>query len=75
MPVIDDRIKGLGELDGEILWETTLNPKKRTLTQFTVDSIDMELNKIKVLHGDKPELRKEFMLENEYRFNRDILDN
>ena len=75
MPVIDDRIKGLGELDGEILWETTLNPKKRTLTQFTVDSIDVELNKIKVLHGDKPELRKEFMLENEHRFNRDILDN
>lgn len=75
MPQIDDRIKGLGELDGEILWETTLNPKKRTLTQFTVTDIEMELDKVKILHGDKPELRKKFMLENEHRFNRDILDN
>lgn len=75
MPVVDKRIKGLGELKGEILWETTLNPKKRTLTQFTLDSLDVELGVVKILHGDKPELRKDFMLENESKFNRDILDN
>ena len=75
LPEIEDRIKGLGELDGEVMWETTLNPANRELIRLTIDDLERDLNTVKVLHRPDSKLRKAFMIDNNHKFNRDDLDN
>ena len=72
LPKIDRRIKGIGELPGEVLWETTLNPVHRNLTRLTVTDLQQELDTVNLLHGPDSELRKAFM--QDYTFNKDDID-
>lgn len=72
LPKVDRRIKGIGELPGEVLWETTLNPENRELTRLTIEDLEQELDTVRVLHGPDAELRKSFM--QDYVFNKDDLD-
>ena len=72
LPEVIERIKGVGELPSEILWETVLNPKTRELIRLTCDDLEMELQKVHILHGKDPELRKEFM--KGYTFSKEDLD-
>ena len=58
------RYKGLGEMDTEQLWETTMNPAHRTLIQMTMkDAVEAE-EIFSLLMGESPELRRKFIEEN-----------
>jgi len=58
------RYKGLGEMDAEQLWETTMNPKTRKLIQVNIDD-DISANQtVNLLMGKNVEPRKEFIMKN-----------
>ena len=55
------RFKGLGEMDAEELWDTTLDPARRTLLRVQLDDALKAEDMFRVLMGDKVEPRREFI--------------
>jgi len=72
-PEILTRYKGLGELDPNELWETTMDPNKRVLIRLTMEDVEEEIRKFRVLHGNVAEERRKLM--EHFKIDRDDLDN
>lgn len=58
------RYKGLGEMNPEQLWETTMNPKTRTLLKVEIDDNVVAERRVSTLMGDKVDPRKRWIIEN-----------
>ncbi len=58
------RYKGLGEMDAEQLWETTMDPATRNLIQVTIDDAAEAADVIDMLMGDRVDGRKDFLNKN-----------
>ena len=67
------RYKGLGEMNAEQLWETTMNPENRTLYKVTLAQLKDPNQVFSDLMGDDVEPRREFILKNaKYATNIDV---
>lgn len=55
------RFKGLGEMDAELLWETTMNPSQRTLRLITVDDAERAAEMFDILMGNDASERRTFI--------------
>ena len=58
------RYKGLGEMNPDQLWETTMNPDTRSLIQVNITDVSLAEKRVSVLMGNKVDLRKNWIEEN-----------
>jgi DNA gyrase subunit B len=66
------RYKGLGEMNPDTLWETTLDPETRTILRISVDDEEMVSEALQALMGSDPSTRYRLISENAEKIELDI---
>ena len=68
------RFKGLGEMDADELWETTMNPATRSVRRITIDDADAAEEALELLMGEKVEPRRNWLVESAARVDQEAID-
>jgi DNA gyrase subunit B len=68
------RFKGLGEMDAEELWETTMNPATRSVRRITLDDVEAAEQALELLMGEKVEPRRAWLVESSVRVDQSAID-
>ncbi|WP_037361633.1 DNA gyrase/topoisomerase IV subunit B [Amycolatopsis orientalis] len=68
------RFKGLGEMDADELWETTMNPATRSVRRITLEDVEAAELALELLMGEKVEPRRNWLVESSDRVDRDAID-
>jgi len=68
------RFKGLGEMDADELWDTTMNPATRSVRRITLDDVEAAENALELLMGEKVEPRRNWLVESSDRVDREAID-
>ncbi|NBH11414.1 DNA topoisomerase IV subunit B [Amycolatopsis sp. SID8362] len=68
------RFKGLGEMDADELWETTMNPATRSVRRITMDDAEAAEGALELLMGEKVEPRRNWLVASSHRIDRDAID-
>jgi len=68
------RFKGLGEMDADELWETTMNPATRSVRRITMDDARAADDALELLMGEKVEPRRAWLVESASRVDQEAID-
>ncbi|WP_399344946.1 toprim domain-containing protein [Umezawaea sp. Da 62-37] len=68
------RFKGLGEMDADELWDTTMNPATRSVRRITMDDVDAAESALELLMGEKVEPRRAWLVESSSRVDQSAID-
>ncbi|MFC5289423.1 type IIA DNA topoisomerase subunit B [Actinokineospora guangxiensis] len=68
------RFKGLGEMDADELWDTTMNPASRSVRRITLHDADAAEAALELLMGEKVEPRRNWLVESAARVDQDAID-
>ncbi|GAB2755298.1 DNA gyrase/topoisomerase IV subunit B [Amycolatopsis magusensis] len=68
------RFKGLGEMDADELWETTMNPATRSVRRITLDDAEAAEAALELLMGEKVEPRRNWLVESSHRVDQEAID-
>jgi DNA gyrase subunit B len=68
------RFKGLGEMDADELWETTMNPATRSVRRITLDDARAADDALELLMGEKVEPRRAWLVESAARVDQEAID-
>ena len=68
------RFKGLGEMDADELWETTMNPATRSVRRITIDDVEAAESALELLMGEKVEPRRAWLVESSVRVDQSTID-
>jgi DNA gyrase subunit B len=68
------RFKGLGEMDADELWETTMNPATRAVRRISMDDVEAAETALELLMGEKVEPRRAWLVESAARVDQEAID-
>ncbi|MCX2949310.1 DNA gyrase/topoisomerase IV subunit B [Lentzea sp. NEAU-D7] len=68
------RFKGLGEMDADELWDTTMNPSTRSVRRITMDDVEAAEQALELLMGEKVEPRRNWLVESAARVDQSAID-
>lgn len=68
------RFKGLGEMDADELWDTTMNPASRAVRRITLEDVERAESTLELLMGERVEPRKNWLIEAAGRIDQETID-